>query len=246
MKPPRRKPLPDVETVVLAKSARRCTLCFLLKNDLTEKIGQIAHLDQDRTNRRQDNLAWMCLEHHSLYDSKTRQHKNYTIHEVKAARSNLYDLVAAGKHQTRVAAQPYLQAEADKKVLRDFVETVPSNGSLKFLRINNFAGFSFDWKRLEDIETFIHDRNGPDHEFLDPELETARKKFRESSQALLFALATHTLPTNNQDRQAVPDEWEIEAPERFNRAVDEIHTAAEGVCTTYDELVRLARKKLAF
>lgn len=124
-------------------------------------------------------------------------------------------------------------------------QTVPSNGTIRFLRTNNFAGFSFEWKRLEDIERFVEDRNGPDHEFLDLELEAARQRFRENCRALLVALATNTFPTTNQDRQAVPPEWEIEAPERFNSAVEEISAAADAVCSTYDDLVRLARKKLA-
>jgi len=113
-KPPRKKTLPDVETAVLAKSARRCTLCFHLKGDLSEKLGQIARLDEDRTNSEEDNLAWMCLEHHSLYDSKTKQHKNYTIHEVKASRAGLYDLVAKGKHLIQVAVPSQVYTEADK------------------------------------------------------------------------------------------------------------------------------------
>src|ERR1700676_2693725 len=111
----------DIETAVLAKSARRCALCFHLNGDLTEKRGQIAHLDGDRTNSAEDNLAYMCLDHHSLFDSTTKQHNNYTIPEVKAARAKLYELVAEGKHLTPAAAQPYLQAEADKKILRDFM-----------------------------------------------------------------------------------------------------------------------------
>jgi len=100
----RRRTSAVVETVVLAKSARRCALCFFLKGDLTEKLGQIAHLDQDRTNAQEDNLAWMCLEHHSLFDSRTNQHKNYTIHEVKVARDKLYELVTAGKHTVSAPA----------------------------------------------------------------------------------------------------------------------------------------------
>lgn len=244
-KPPRKKTLPDVETTVLANSARRCTLCFHLKGDLTEKLGQIAHLDDDRTNRDEDNLAWLCLDHHSLYDSKTKQHKNYTIHEVKAARTKLYELVANGKHLTPAAAQPYLQAEADKKILHDFLETVPSSGAINFLRTNNFAGFSFDEKRLEEIEAFFHDRNGPDHEFLDADLEAARQKFRASCQTFLVTVATNTFPTHNAGRQAVPDEWESDNPERFYTVVREIHAAADAVCGAYDDLVRLARKKLA-
>ncbi len=45
----------------------------------------------------------------------------------------------------------------------------------------------------------------------------------------------------------MPDDWETKDPnpDRFDRAVGEIHTAADAVCTTYDHLVRLARKKLA-
>jgi len=94
-----RKRIPtDVETAVLTKSARRCTLCFLLSRDLKEKHGQIAHLDQDPSNCAEDNLAFMCLEHHSLYDSRTSQHKNYTISEVKAARADLHRAIALGKH----------------------------------------------------------------------------------------------------------------------------------------------------
>src|ERR1022692_3736100 len=113
-KPPRKRTLPEVETAVLARSARRCTLCFHLKGDVSEKLGQIAHLDADRTNSGEDNLAWMCLEHHSLYDSKTKQHKNYTIHEVKASRARLYDLVATGQHLTSIVAPSQVQAETGK------------------------------------------------------------------------------------------------------------------------------------
>src|SRR5436309_8649920 len=94
-----RKPTPvDIETAVLLKSARRCTLCFHLNGDLDEQIGQIAHLDKDPSNSAEDNLAFMCLEHHTLFDSKTSQHKNYTIQEVKAARSRLHEAIAKGKY----------------------------------------------------------------------------------------------------------------------------------------------------
>src|SRR5260370_4484130 len=86
-----RKAIPiRIEKAVLAKSRRRCTLCFGLDGDLTEKRGQIAHLDGNRNNNAESNLAWMCLDHHSLFDSKTKQHKNYTVSEVKEYRRRLY------------------------------------------------------------------------------------------------------------------------------------------------------------
>src|SRR4051794_26118798 len=88
----------EVEAAILIRSARRCPLCFDLQRDLKEKHGQIAHLDQNPSNYAEDNLAFLCMVHHSLYDSRTSQHKNYTVNELKVARSKLYDIVDAGKH----------------------------------------------------------------------------------------------------------------------------------------------------
>ena len=94
-----RKRIPtDIEKAVLARGARRCPLCFYLNRDLSEKRGQIAHLDHEPSNNAEDNLAFMCLEHHSSYDSRTSQHKNYTISEAKAARAELYKAIAQREH----------------------------------------------------------------------------------------------------------------------------------------------------
>jgi len=94
----RRQTPVDTETAVLTKCARRCTLCFYLACDLREKIGQIAHVDKDPSNFAEDNLAWMCLEHHTLFDSRTSQHKNYTMNEVKTARERLHEAIAQNRH----------------------------------------------------------------------------------------------------------------------------------------------------
>lgn len=90
MKSGDRKPISEeVIAAVLVKSARRCLLCFHLSGDLDEQLGQIAHLDKDRSNPAEENLAFMCLAHHTQYDSRTSQHKNYTALEIKAARARL-------------------------------------------------------------------------------------------------------------------------------------------------------------
>ena len=63
---------------VVYRSARRCCMCFALAKDFGQKSGQIAHLNQDRTNDSPPNLAWLCLPHHDEYDSSTSQSKGYT------------------------------------------------------------------------------------------------------------------------------------------------------------------------
>lgn len=91
----KRRALPvDTETEVLVRSRRRCALCYGVDRNFDEQLGQIAHIDKNRANNSLDNLAWLCLKHHSLYDSTTSQHKNYRPKEVKAYRKKLYDAIA--------------------------------------------------------------------------------------------------------------------------------------------------------
>src|SRR5215472_11652743 len=122
------------ELSILDKSRRRCALCFQLVGDLSEKHGQIAHLDGDPANPAEDNLAWLCLEHHSTYDSRTSQHKNYTMTEVKSARTRLYKAIENDEHLTggKGAAGGI---ETDRAQLADLVATmtVQTNRSLYYM-----------------------------------------------------------------------------------------------------------------
>lgn len=76
------------------KSRRRCCICFGLNRDTSIKQGQIAHLDGDATNSKEDNLAFFCFEHHDRYDSTSRQSKNFTREEVLQFRKELHDGIA--------------------------------------------------------------------------------------------------------------------------------------------------------
>lgn len=79
----------EVETQVLKSTRRRCPLCYYV--DYFEGVveGQIAHLNHDPNDNGFENLAFLCLKHHSLFDSTNSQHKNFTINEVKYYRNLL-------------------------------------------------------------------------------------------------------------------------------------------------------------
>src|SRR5437773_8161 len=82
--------LDQAQTNVLTKSRRRCCLCFWL-NGLDEVVkGQIAHLDHDRSNSAEANLAFLCHDHHDEYDSIPRQSKGLRQKEVIHWRDELY------------------------------------------------------------------------------------------------------------------------------------------------------------
>ncbi|MBS1701118.1 MAG: hypothetical protein JST12_05620 [Armatimonadetes bacterium] len=96
----RKKTPTPTETSVLTKSARRCPVCFHLFGDLEVKHGQIAHLDKNPANFSEDNLAFMCLDHHSDFDSTTSQHKNFTRPEIVELRRRLYEAIAQKQHHS--------------------------------------------------------------------------------------------------------------------------------------------------
>lgn len=86
-----RKPIPDaVQTKVLLKSRRRCCLCFWLAGEDEVKKGQLAHLDGNNENPDEENLVFLCLEHHDEFDSVPRLSKGLREREVRQWRDELY------------------------------------------------------------------------------------------------------------------------------------------------------------
>jgi hypothetical protein len=86
----------DITVSVLTRSRRRCALCFGLRGDLQEKKGQIAHLDRNPANNNENNLIYLCLEHHDQYDSSTSQSKGLTREELLAYQTKLYLAIETG------------------------------------------------------------------------------------------------------------------------------------------------------
>ena len=85
----------DIQDQVILLSRRRCCVCFGLCGDVDVKVGQIAHLDHDNKNNALDNLAFLCLDHHDQYDSRTSQSKGLRENEIKHFRTELYNNVGA-------------------------------------------------------------------------------------------------------------------------------------------------------
>src|ERR1700730_7138429 len=112
----RRRVSDSTQAEVLVKSRRRCCVCFGLSRDDKVKHGQIAHLDQDRTNSSEDNLAFLCLEHHDQFDSKTSQSKNLTRVELERYRAELYSHFSSWSQiATPQHLRNYLAASIDNK-----------------------------------------------------------------------------------------------------------------------------------
>jgi hypothetical protein len=125
----RRRILSQTETELLTRSARRCCICVGLDNDYARKRGQITHLDRDSSNRKLDNLAWMCIPHHDEYDSKTRQSKGLTQAEVKRYRKMLYNVVESRRSEAErtqpTSSRIQAKKRSDQKTERPVTQHAP-------------------------------------------------------------------------------------------------------------------------
>lgn len=86
-----RKAIPEAtQKAILTRSRRRCCLCFWLQGRDEVQKGQIAHLDQDSENADEENLAFLCFDHHDEYDGVPRLAKGLREDEVRHWREELY------------------------------------------------------------------------------------------------------------------------------------------------------------
>jgi len=83
----------EISHAVLTKSRRRCAFCYHFESDGNTKEGQIAHIDRKRTNNLENNLVYLCLDHHNKYDSTTSQSKGLLPEELKTAKKQLEEIV---------------------------------------------------------------------------------------------------------------------------------------------------------
>lgn len=91
---PRKKIPKAVEAELLLSCRRRCCLCYYLNENVKTTLnGQIAHIDHDPSNNDLNNLAYLCLEHHEQYDSRTSQTKKITASELHKAKNKLSDYI---------------------------------------------------------------------------------------------------------------------------------------------------------
>jgi hypothetical protein len=169
---PRKTFPPSVETSVLVKCRRRCALCYGLNNDSAEKRGQLAHID-DPEDIDEKNAAWLCIPHHELYDSTSRQAKGYTPGELRSHQEALWAFVTTIKNENetkeQAAAPPTAGITLDVydrripmyRIARQFVRDVCENLNPDIQKILTFAGdtdealFLFDKDLAEYLETLF-------------------------------------------------------------------------------------------
>ncbi len=177
-------------------SARRCALCYGFDGDLTRKKGQIAHIDQDRTNADESNLVYLCLEHHDEYDSKTSQAKGISEAEVRTYKTRLLNAIAAGEHWHSPGQESPAAAKADairghdERLFREANDLMSEGNLLELVDQlqSDDSYFMSQAHRLDKFRSFFSETG---NQFIDPDVSGKLQALLESLDSLLLFLATH-------------------------------------------------------
>jgi hypothetical protein len=232
---------PNVKEDAIVACGRCCCICHKFCGTKIE-VHHIREESEGGSNS-PDNAIPVCFDCHAdmrSYDFKHPKGSKYSESELIRHRDIWYKKVDGN---IGIANRDTV-VETDKNVYQLLVKVLPWNGSINFIRTNNFAGFSFETSGLDDLHEFVYYCSNPAFEFIDPDLEGLRANLVYLINDFTLAIATETFPTHNFGRNSVPPEWEIEHPEAFDRAVSKIHSTAKQVVDAYDSFVRTATRKL--
>jgi len=247
----------DVADSILTSTRRRCALCFGLSGDLSEKKGQIAHLDHDPSNNDVDNLAFLCLEHHDEYDSKTSQSKGLTKKEVTVYRSLLYRAVETGLNPalSETSSRSSDVIDHDRNIFSASNEILQESHLNAFLDILQTDDAYTDSGR-KPVRSFCYFFEEVGNHFVNPEIAGTTSRLVISLKKLLGFLSQHffVYPANTVETKdwqyAMYPEFNIDragvgTPEQMAR-YSEFQEQLDEHCSTARESYKTYRKTIKY
>lgn len=256
----------DVAERALVNSGRHCCLCHKFCGFKIE-LHHIIQRSEGGADT-DENCIPLCLECHAevkAYDPGHPIGRKYNASELREHRDRWYEKV---KNSHGITANPeYL--EIDRGLFREIRQLLPDGGSAMYhLRYHDYRGV---YRRAEHDELYVF-RNrcqSPDFEFMDVDLEALRVRLAEQIDEfldfiarkacgvegmpdleLLRAPAAKDLYRMMSIYAVATDDAEVaklvhESMQEHLAVAEQANSLASEIWATYEELVRLGRRKLA-
>ena len=230
----------EVSEKALVCCGRCCCLCHKFCGVKIE----LHHIKQkaDGGDDSFDNCIPLCFDCHAEVKSYNPHHpkgRQITESELKKHRDEWY------KKKAETPTYEYNDElrQLDKDLFVELVKLLNLNSFMYFAETHNFA-FPFSQSTLEALDQFCFFWRRPEYEFADSDIESIRAQLYELMKSFSELISCNTFPVGNGEF-SVPDEWEIEQPERFNDVVSKLNSAGTQVHQEYCKLIRIGRDKLA-
>lgn len=193
-----------------------------------------------------ENCIPLCFDCHadmSSYDHKHPKGTKYTTEELKKHRNNWYSKV----RNSYAANIPANHIQLDTAIYARIMKIIGRPGPIPFLRKHHFGG-SFYTRYLEPLHALVFESEDPGFEFLDADLEGLRATLINHTQAFLDTVGEYTFPihiSGSDERvNTLPPEWRHTNRETHRMAETLLNETSTKIVETFDDLVRLARRKL--
>jgi hypothetical protein len=129
--------------------------------------------------------------------------------------------------------------ETDRKLFQKLQTLLPSNGSIKYFREASLANKVHE-EHLKPLEIFSNEWSGPEHEFLDPNLQAKLKLFHERTNIFLDFIGQYTV-SDDRNRQVMSID---NLHGKYKEKVEESNRKANEMVKAHEDLFRSARKIL--
>jgi hypothetical protein len=236
----------DISEKALLDCGRCCCICHKFCGFKIE----LHHIKQSSEGGEDsyENCLPLCLDCHAevkAYNSKHPKGRKYTEPELKQHRDRWYEKV---KNEHLLIIHPDC-IDLDRKLFLKIREILPNKGgSIAFIRNHSYTT-PFRIEVHDDLEKYKLQCENPDFEFIDSDLESSRCELTDSVESFLntFGRVAFTIDRCKSDFEimAIYPHIKYSKPDIYHKAVDDLRQAAHKVCTAYDDLVRLGRRKLA-
>lgn len=256
---------PDVAEKALLDCGRHCCICHKFCGFKIELHHIVQKADDGEDTY--DNCIPLCFDCHAevkAYNPKHPKGKKYTDSELQGHRDRWYEKV---RNSYGVVSNPDY-VKLDQNLFLEIRKLLPSTGAIEFMQFHDYGG-SFRVDEHNDLHEFIYQCNKPEFEFLDIDLEGLRVKLASLTEKFVRMLGKYTFPLQRTDehwnrlppdperdfelifelKHMAKDEEDLkkmmdEQREHIRNTRHKMNNLASEICKTYDEFIRLGRRKL--
>lgn len=231
---------PDVAEKALLDCGRHCCICHIFCGFKIE----LHHIlpKSDRGEDSYENCIPLCFNCHAevkAYDPKHPKGKKYTESELRGHRNRWYEKV---NNTGYIILSDPNYIGLDRNLFIEIRQILPSTGSIARIRSHDF-GEPFYKEELDDLYKFCDQRIRPEFEFIDIDLEGLRISLLNDIDNFLCLCEANTFPLNNgSELRCIPRDYNNYDYRKL--MVRETNESVDKVCETYDNFIRLARRKL--
>lgn len=236
-----RMPFPQsVADQVLVACGRHCALCHKYCG-LKIELHHIKHRSAGGPDTF-ENCIPLCFDCHAdmrSYDYKHPKGRKFSEAELVKRRDLWYERLQSSGGP--IAAP--VHREQDQAMYSRLTEILPIKGVISYIRER--AGGVFVRSRLDPLHEYLNECRDPSFEFLDVDLEGLRAKLTEAIAQYVEHVLNHTFAFDRPDVLYVQPEMKHRDPDAYYEILETLTKDEHVVLTTYDALVRMARRKLS-